>query len=149
MDARVLPLPGRSLPQLMAGAIGVFGISLGVAGLISAGSVHPFFGVTRHELLGLDLNPAHNVLHLVVGVAALCVVRSLPATRRFGIVLYFFFGLQLLVGMVTVYHPGWNLLGVDEPDNVMHGVLALLGIAIAWGPRRLTDLRLRRDDPNT
>jgi hypothetical protein len=130
-----------SLPQAMAGAIGLFGISLGVAGLLHAGSVQPFFGVTRHELLGLDLNPAHNLLHLVVGVAGFCVMRSLPAARAFGTVLYFFFGLQLLAGMVTIYFPKWTFLGVDHADNVMHVLLMLVGAAIAWGPGSRSDRR--------
>ena len=144
MDAPVLPLSSWSLPQAMAGAIGLFGLALGVAGLVHAGHVEPFFGVTGHELLGLDLNPAHNALHLAVGVAGLCVMRSLRLTRAFGTVLYFFFGLQLLVGMVAVYLPEWNLLGVDGAGNVMHALLALVGVAIAWGPQNLADLRLRR-----
>jgi len=144
VGVRILPRYGMSLPQAIAGAVGLFAISLGVAGLLHAGSVQPFFGVTRHELLGLDLNPAHNVLHVIVGVAGLRVMRSLPATRAFGAVLYFFFGLQLLAGMVTIYFPEWNFLGVDQADNVMHVLLMLVGAAIAWGPRSLSDRRLRR-----
>ena len=144
MGVQILPRYGMSLPQAIAGAVGLFAISLGVAGLLHADSLQPFFGVTRHELLGLDLNPAHNVLHVLVGIAGLCVMRSLEATRVFGTVLYFFFGFQLLAGMVTIYRPEWNLLGVDGADNVMHALLTAVGAAIAWGPRSLSDRPLRR-----
>jgi len=144
MDARVVPLSRISFPQAMAGSVGVFGISLGVAGLVHTESGHPFFGVTSEELLGLALNPAHNVLHLLVGVAGLAVLRSLRASRAFGHVIYFFFVLQVLVGMVTASVPEWNLLGVDGADNLMHALLALVGLAIAWGPEHLGEVRRRR-----
>jgi len=116
-------------------------VLIGVAGLATAGSLHPVFGVTDHELLGFDLNTAHNVLHLVAGAAGLWAMRSLRTARGFGHVIYFFFGVQLLIGLVGEHLPALNFLGVDGLDNLMHAVLALVGLAIAWGPEHLTGLR--------
>ncbi|MGY1739387.1 MULTISPECIES: DUF4383 domain-containing protein [unclassified Blastococcus] len=143
MDARVLSLPG-SFPQALAGAVGVFSVALGVAGLVHAGSGTPLFGNTDEALLGLALNHAHNVLHLVVGVAGLTVMRSLRASRVFGHVVFFFFIVQCLYGLLALVLTDLNFLGVNEADTVMHWLLALVGVAIAWGPEHLSDLRHRR-----
>ena len=45
---------------------------------------------------------------------------------------------------VAVYLTEWNLLGVDGAGNRMHGLLALVGVAIAWGAENLATLCLRR-----
>ena len=143
MNTRVLPLSG-SLPQALAGTVGVFGLSLGVAGLAHGGSGHPFLGITNEAFLGLTLNHAHNLLHLIVGVAGLAVMRSLRASRAFGYVLFVFFMVEVLVGLVAFLLPQWNPLGVNEVGNLMHWLLAVVGLTIAWGPEHMSVPRRRR-----
>jgi hypothetical protein len=129
-----LPIHGRpAWPQWGALLVGVFGLVLGIAGVVKSGLL-PFTGPAHERLVGLDLNGLHNVVHLVLGVTGLLAARSLATARSFGYAVFVVFVLVAVLGMGTSPNPTLNLLGVNGPDNVMHVVVSLVGLAIAWGP---------------
>jgi len=98
----------------------VFGaiyLAVGVLGFL------PFLGgsftLTNTKLLGLfNINLLHNLVHVVIGIAGLAAVTSLPNARRFcqvvGVVL-----LVLGVLGVSVANP-LGLLSIGELDIPVH-----------------------------
>jgi hypothetical protein len=94
----------------------------------------PFTGPAHGRLLAFDLNGLHNVVHLVMGVTGLAAARTLARARAFGQALFFVFVVVAVLGMGTFATDRLNHLGVNGADNTMHVVVALVGLAIAWGP---------------
>jgi hypothetical protein len=134
MSTNGLPLPGRpAWPQLAAFLVGVFGLVLGVAGLVQVG-LHPFTGPAHEQLLSFDLNGLHNVVHVVLGICGLVAARTLVTSRALGHAVFFVFVLIAIFGMGTYASAGLNHLGVNGADNTMHVVVSLVGLAIAWVP---------------
>jgi uncharacterized protein DUF4383 len=133
MDTTGPPVRGwPAWPQWGALAVGVFGLVLGVAGLVQAG-LHPFTGPAHERVAAFDLNGLHNVVHVVLGVSGLVAARTVATARAFGLAVFYVFVLVAVLGMGTYPSPTLNLLGVNGPDNTMHAVVCLVGLAIAWG----------------
>lgn len=109
-------------------------------------------GFFTHELLGMHLGTAHNVVHLLSGLAAIyCGYRSELAARRFcqifgavygllGIVGFFFgsgtFTVPEVSGMTDSHLmkviPGTLELGT--PDHVVHILLGVVFCALGFMP---------------
>src|SRR2546423_11936749 len=89
----------RSTAQMAALVFGAVYLAVGVLGFL------PFLGgsftLTNTKLLGLfNINLLHNLVHVVIGIAGLAAVTSLPNARRFcqvvGVIL-------LLLGVLGVF----------------------------------------------
>src|SRR2546421_11422224 len=89
----------RSTAQMAALVFGAVYLAVGVLGFL------PFLGgsftLTNTKLLGLfNINLLHNLVHVVIGIAGLAAVTSLPNARRFcqvvGLIL-------LLLGVLGVF----------------------------------------------
>src|SRR2546423_4657271 len=89
----------RSAVQMAALGFGAVYLAVGVLGFL------PFLGgsftLTNTKLLGLfNINLLHNLVHVVIGIAGLAAVTSLPNSRRFcqvvGVIL-------LLLGVLGVF----------------------------------------------
>src|SRR2546427_10234517 len=89
----------RSTVQMVALVFGAIYLVVGVLGFL------PFLGgsftMTNSKLLGLfNINLLHNLVHVVIGIAGLAAVTSLPNSRRFcqgvGVIL-------LLLGVLGVF----------------------------------------------
>src|SRR3989441_5762397 len=89
----------RSTVQIAALVFGVIYLAVGILGFL------PFLGgsftLTNTKLLGLfNINLLHNLVHVVIGIAGLAAVTSIPNARRFcqvvGVVL-------LLLGVLGVF----------------------------------------------
>lgn len=120
----------RSTVQMVALVFGVIYLAAGVLGFL------PFLGgsytMTNHALLGIfNINVLHNLVHVVIGIAGLAAVTSLPNSRRFcqvvGVIL-------LLLGVLGVFvaRP-LGLLDIGGLDIALHlvsgAVLAYFGFA--------------------
>lgn len=122
-------LLGRIATSLVAGQSVVL-IVVAVAGYV-VGSGEGFAGRSEATFLALRLNPAHSTILLVwavLGIAALArrkTLRAYAALQAAIFLILFAFGTAYSVatGDSTV-------LDLNTPDNILHGVLFLLGFII-------------------
>lgn len=127
----------------------------GIAGLVSA-TLHPHAGPTGARVLGLASTPVHSALLLafwVVAVAALGNRRAAVTVTALSAVAY---TMLLFFSSVATARTTPTLLGFHAADIVLHGVLAVVNLALlmwlipdelgdpAWVPRRRGRRRDRR-----
>lgn len=91
---------------------------------------------TRDLLLVFELNGLQNLVHLAIGVVGLICAAGQRAARRYGLLLAVV-GLALFVfGAIAAGNTDINFLSLNWPDNILHGLTALLGLAVAFSPTR-------------
>ena len=117
--------------------VGALFTVLGVAGFVVTG-VDSFAEPTGETLLGFGVNPLHNVVHLVLGIAGLAMAWSLSAARAYGWVLAVGYGLVLVFGLVVDEGDSANILNINVADNVLHALTVLVGLIIALLPVKRT-----------
>jgi ABC-type transport system involved in multi-copper enzyme maturation permease subunit len=127
----------RHPAQWLALAIG---IAYAVAGLVGF-ALTGFRGFAEpggELLLGVfEINPLHNVVHLVIGVAGVALWRPLARARLYGWLLAAGYGLTFLYGLfVAGSDEPANFLALNQGDNWLHLFSALAGLAIALWPAR-------------
>lgn len=93
-------------------------------------------------LLGLRLNPTHNLAHLVLGVTLLwAATEELPVARIAVAIVGAVFVALGIAGFWATGHPDWNVLALNTADNWLHlatGAVALL--TAAWPTARVRTL---------
>lgn len=133
---------GKTWPELLALTVGAVYLLIGIVGFFITGFDN-FFGnengaVMEHEgesLLGFMINPFHNVVHILIGIAGLALGRSLPGARTYGWLLAIGYGAAFIYGLIAVGEE-WDILNLNAADNWLHGLSALAGLVIALGPVR-------------
>jgi len=125
----------RPWPQILALAFGAVYLLVGIVGFFVTG-FDDFAGTTQHEmLLFFMINPLHNIVHVVIGVAGLLLARSLAGARTYGWLLAVGYAAAFVYGLVSVGEP-WDFLNINAADNVLHLATALVGLVIALAPAR-------------
>jgi hypothetical protein len=131
----------RTPAQTWALAIGVVYLLVGIVGFAVTGFSN-FFGHTyANKLIIFSLNPAHNVVHLLLGVVWIWASRTYDTAKTvnvvFGVVLLLVFLLGLL-GLLKFL----AIKGASDPDNYLHLVTGAasvyFGTAGALGRRTAT-----------
>lgn len=120
-------------PNRMIGAVfGAVYLLVGVAGFFVTSGVA--FAATEGEaLIVFDVNPLHNVVHLLIGgallVAALSSTVAAKATNTTVGAVY------LLVGVVGLFLVGSsaNIIALNGADNVLHFASAVLLLGVGLG----------------
>lgn len=134
----------RQPHQYLALAIGVAYLVVGLAGFFVTG----FDGFTEHDhsqtLIGFAINPLHNIVHIVIGLAGIALWRTPSSARTYGWLLFVGYGATFVYGLIVADRPEWNILNINGADNGLHIVSALAGLAIALWPRRDRDAGARR-----
>ena len=133
MDTTHTTTDKNNAAMLFAKVFGVVYLIVGLAGFAVTGFDDWFATDTGEILLWFELNPFHNVVHILIG-AALLAGASRPASARAiaGLV-----GVAYaVVGVVGFWAVGesWNILSLNQPDNWLHigtAVLALLAVGSA------------------
>lgn len=129
------------VPRRLAAAVGGAFTLAGAAGFLVTG----FDGWTEHApeqtLLGFAVNPLHNVVHLLIGVAGLVLSTSDGRARLYGWLLAAGYGVTLVYGLVVSGDAEGNLLNINAADNLLHAAAVVAGLLIALWPRR--DVRTR------
>jgi Domain of unknown function (DUF4383) len=115
----------RHPSQLLALAIGAVYTLVGILGFVVTG-LDNFASETDKTLLGFEINPLHNLVHLAIGLAGLTLWRRLDSARTYGWLLAAGYGLA------------FNFLSLNGPDNGLHLVSAVAGVAIALWPAQST-----------
>lgn len=90
-----------------------------------------------HQLLGLEVNPLHNLLHLLSGVALLTAGAAGPEpARTLALLTAGAFGVAGLFGFALLDSDA-NVLAFNVADNLVHlATAALAGLCAAATPRR-------------
>jgi hypothetical protein len=140
---------GMTWPQQLALAFGVIYTLIGVIGFFITG-FGDFFGNMNgssmsHDdtLLGFMINPAHNVVHILIGLAGIALSRTLKNARTYGLLLLVGYGAAFVYGVIAV-GKDWDFLNLNWADNILHLVTAIVGAVIAFGPvKTITEERGR------
>lgn len=137
--ARSAGTTARQPHQYLALAIGVVYLLVGLAGFLVTG----FDGFTEHDhsqtLLGFAINPLHNIVHIVIGLAGIALWSTASRARTYGWLLFVGYGATFVYGLIVADNPDANILNINGADNGLHLVSALAGLAIALWPRRDRD----------
>jgi hypothetical protein len=123
----------RHPSQLLALAIGAVYTLIGILGFFITGFDN-FASETDKTLLGFEINPLHNLVHLAIGLAGLALWRRLDTARTYGWLLAAGYGLTFIYGLFAAGNSDINFLSLNGPDNGLHLVSAVAGVAIALLP---------------
>lgn len=131
------PEQERHPAQWLALAVGVVFVLVGLIGFLVTG----FDGFVEPEgelLLGVfEVNPLHNVVHLLIGGAGLALWNRLDRARLYGWLLAIGYGATFVYGLFVADSDGAeNFLAINQADNWLHLASALAGVAIALWPAR-------------
>ena len=125
----------RTWPQLLALIIGAVYLLVGIVGFFVTG-FDDFFGHDTNEtILGFEVNPFHNIVHILIGAAGLALARALAGARTYGWLLAVGYGATFVYGLFAVGQT-WDFLSLNWADNWLHLFSALAGLAVALGPVR-------------
>jgi Domain of unknown function (DUF4383) len=125
----------RHPSQLLTLAIGAVYTLVGVLGFLVTG-FDDFAAETDKTLLGFEVNPLHNLVHLAIGLAGLVMWRRLDTARTYGWLLAAGYGAVFVYGLVAAGNSDINFLSINGADNGLHLASALAGLAIALLPAR-------------
>jgi Domain of unknown function (DUF4383) len=122
----------RSVNRLLGYVLGIVYLLVGVLGFVVTSGVG-FASTQGKTLLGFELNPLHNVVHLLVGALLLAgATRGVAASRAVNTAVG---GVYLLVGIIGLFilDSSANILALNSADNVLHLVsaVALLAVGVA------------------
>jgi Domain of unknown function (DUF4383) len=127
----------RHPSQLLALAIGAVYTLVGILGFFITGFEN-FASETDKTLLGFEINPLHNLVHLAIGLAGLALWRRLDTARTYGWLLAIGYGATFIYGLFAAGNSDINFLSINGADNGLHLVSAIAGLAIALWPAQRT-----------
>jgi hypothetical protein len=122
----------RSVNRLLGYVLGIVFLLVGVLGFVVTSGVG-FASTEGKTLLGFELNPLHNIVHLLVGALLLYgATRGVGPSRAVNTAVG---GVYLVVGIIGLFilDSSANILALNSADNVLHLVsaVALLGAGLA------------------
>ncbi|HUQ38885.1 MAG TPA: DUF4383 domain-containing protein [Acidimicrobiales bacterium] len=123
----------RTLTLVLAVAF----LAAGVAGFAVTG-FDDVVGHSHQTLLGLEVNPLHNLVHILIGAVGLVAWRGRMRIRDYGVMLAVGYGLVFLYGLMATHED--SILSINQADNWFHLTMAAAGAFLAWrtwGPARL------------
>jgi ABC-type transport system involved in multi-copper enzyme maturation permease subunit len=123
------------IPRMLALAVGIIYTLIGILGFFVTGFDN-FAAETDQTLLGFEINPLHNIVHLLIGLAGLALSRTLATARTYGWLLAIGYGAVFIYGLFAVNNSDLNFLSLNTADNILHLVSTLVGLAIALFPVR-------------
>jgi hypothetical protein len=124
--AQLVPEPVAPA-QVVAGVLGVVLVVAGLLGLAVNSSWDTGASLDRSMLLGLDVNGWHDVVHIASGLLLLAGLGSNSRARS----VCRLFGLAYIVVTIVGIADGHDVFGwipINAPDDVLHGLLALVAL---------------------
>jgi len=125
--------------KLLGYVFGVVYLLVGAAGFAVTGGVG--FAATEGEpLIVFDVNPLHNIIHLLVGaVLVLAATRGARAAKGMNTLVG---AVYLVLGIIGLFilDSSLNVLALNAADNVLHlgSALLLLGVGLSQDKGRTT-----------
>ena len=126
---------GMTWPQMLALVIGAVYLIVGIVGFFVTGFDDFFAHDTGETIVGFEVNPFHNVVHILIGAAGLALSRTLAGARTYGWLLAIGYGAAFVYGLIAL-GKDWDFLNLNAADNVLHIATAIVGLVIALGPVR-------------
>ncbi len=129
--------------RLVAVIFGAVYILVGLLGFLVTGGV-AFAATEGGLLLGIfEVNPFHNVAHLVIGVALLAGgLAGVRAAKTVNIVIGVAYLLLGIIGFFLV-NTSANFLALNTADHFLHLVSALVLLGVGFGADRVTTTTTR------
>ena len=127
----------RPWPQILALVFGAVYLLVGVVGFFVTGFDNVADNSQHEMLLFFMINPLHNVVHIVIGLAGLLLARTLAGARTYGWLLAVGYAAAFVYGLIAV-GKSWDFLNINAADNVLHIITAVVGLVIALAPVRTT-----------
>jgi hypothetical protein len=118
----------RTLAQWYCLLVGGLLTLIGILGFIADRSFETGGDVSGGSFLGFEVNGWHNLVHLGSGIVLLAAANTRPTAKTVAIGFGFVYAIVALWGIID----GSTVLGVipvNAADNVLHVILAALGIA--------------------
>jgi hypothetical protein len=116
---------GRSLNQLVGAVFGAIYVLVGILGFFVESN--GFAATSGGKLLGIfEVNPLHNLAHILIGVALLAAARAgAAAAKAMNITIG---AAYLLLGILGLFilHSSANILALNSADNGLHFASALV-----------------------
>jgi hypothetical protein len=126
---------GKTVPEILALVFGAVYLLVGIVGFFITGFDDFFAHDTDQTLLFFEINGAHNVVHILIGVVGLVLGRTLAGARTYGWLLAVGYGAAFLYGLFATGQD-WDFLSLNWADNVLHLATAAIGLVIALMPVR-------------
>ncbi len=116
--------------QRLAQVIGAAYVLVGVLGFFVTG-FDDFASPTDKKLIFFQINPLHNIVHLLIGIGGLALYKRRDTARAYGAALVAGYGLTFVYGLfVAGKDTAANFISLNAADNGLHLVSALAGVAI-------------------
>ena len=132
----------RPWPQILALVFGAVYLLVGIIGFFITGFDN-FAGNAQDEmLLFFMINPLHNIVHIVIGLAGIALSRTLAGARTYGWLLAVGYAAAFVYGLIAIGQD-WDFLNINAADNVLHIGLTLLALIAALVSRRGTGRDVR------
>lgn len=117
--------------RLLAGIFGVVYLLVGLLGFAVTGFSN-FAGTTGDTLIVFDVNPLHNIVHLLIGALLLASSRTVATAKGANTAVG---AVYLLVGVLGLFllDSSANILALNGADNVLHlaSAIVLLGVGLS------------------
>ena len=111
----------NSLVKQVTWLLGIVLLLVGIAGFFVDGM-----------LLFFEVDPVHNVVHLLSGVVALAAAGAGESYARLYLIIFgLVYAVVTVVGFMTSDVLG--LFGVNDADNYLHGAIALVSLGVGFG----------------
>ncbi len=126
---------GKTVPEILSLAFGAIYLLVGIVGFFITGFDN-FAGNEQDEmLLFFMINPLHNIVHILVGIAGLLLGRTLAGARTYGWLLAVAYGAVFIYGLLAA-GKDWDFLNINGADNGLHILTTIVGLVIALMPVR-------------
>jgi len=123
---------GRSVNQTVALVFGAIYLLIGIIGFFITGFSGFADSEAQGSLLGFDINPLHNIVHVLIGIFLLLGSRTHAGARSANLTVGVVY---LLVGIIGLFiaspDNGANILALNGADNVLHLATAIILLAVA------------------
>jgi hypothetical protein len=127
---------GKTIPEILGLAFGAIYLLVGIVGFLVTGFDNFAGNEQSEKLLGIFMiNPLHNIVHILIGVAGLLLSRRLDGARSFGWLLAVGYAAAFIYGLIAIGE-SWDFLNINAGDNVLHLLSAVVGLVIALLPVR-------------
>lgn len=127
--------------RILATIFGAVYLLVGVLGFFVTSGVG-FVSTQGGLLLGIfEVNPLHNIAHLLIGAALLIAgLASVPAAKSVNIIVG---AAYLLLGIVGFFiaNTAANVLALNTPDHFLHLASAIVLLAVGLSMDRVADRR--------
>ena len=118
-----------------AQVFGAIYILIGIVGFFVTG-FGDFAAGEGHTLILFDVNPLHNIVHLVVGIAFLAASGAEATARTISTLIGAVYLAVGLLGLFLVGSADLNLLALNQADNVLHLLSGALALYVGLAGRR-------------